>query len=134
MIMNVRAFLLDHLLRALRAGAADSRFVSGQQPLYVVAGALRPASELAFSAAVVQALHELCLQEAQLTDLAQKGDATYSTSFEGTGVLPCEFRSQGNTRALSLRREIGDHASVRQKQKRNSPLTTNTASASPDDI
>ena len=133
MIPNVRAFLLDHLHRALGAGANELRFVSGQQPLYVAHDALRAAGEMYISAADVQALHELCLREAQLHELGQMTDASYLTFFQATGLLRCEFKAMGNTRSLSLRRESDEQTPAEQNQKLNSPLSSHAAPAPSED-
>ena len=121
MIRNAQPFLLNHLRQALRANAEELRFVSGQQPSFQVAGGLRPADGVAVRAEMVQALHEVCLAEAQRTDLRQASPATYYAAFKDIGEFRCEFRVKGNTKSLSLYPESEEYFVAEQRRKLDPP-------------
>jgi Tfp pilus assembly pilus retraction ATPase PilT len=121
MLRNARRFLLKQLRHALREHAEEVRFVSGQQPSFKIAGTLRPGGEGETRAALVQALHEVCLHEAQREDLRSASAASYSVVLQELGGFQCTFTVKGGTKSLTLCPELEAGAVVEQNRKVKPP-------------
>lgn len=97
-----KPLLLQVLRKAIALQAEEIRFVTGQQPALKLRTEVRPGYDAPTRGELVQALHEVCLQEAGREDLRNSPTAIYSVVIPSLGVFHCEFQLAEQARTLRV--------------------------------